>query len=66
MHVPTAEELAAIAAAYLRVTAPEDEPGAVGASPWQLAARLSADDVDGVREVIPSGSRWRIAGRLDG
>lgn len=67
MHVPTADELAAIAVAYLAVTGPGGETAAPArTAPWRLAARLTADDRDRVRDAVPSGSRWRMAGRFDG
>ena len=64
MRVPTAEELAAIAAAYLVVTresAPTSEPS----SRWKLAARLEA--VGARTAALPvSEGRWKLAGRVDG
>jgi hypothetical protein len=66
MHVPTADEFAAIAgAAYVAVMSPvesaEPEP-----SRWGLAGRLPALDGDQVRFAARSTSRWNMAGRLDG
>jgi hypothetical protein len=66
MHVPTAEELAAIAVAYLAVTRREEPPALREISPWRLAGRLDSSDLRSVRGAVPSGSRWRMAGRLDG
>jgi hypothetical protein len=66
MHVPSADELAAIAVAYLAVSVPGDKPAPAETSPWRLAARQGGDGARTVREAIPSGSRWRMVGRLDG
>jgi hypothetical protein len=67
MHVPTAEELAAIAIAYLAVTRTgEAAPARLEISRWRLAGRLDGSDLRGVRGAVPSGSRWRMAGRFDG
>jgi hypothetical protein len=55
MHVPTEEELAAIAVAYLAVQRPQTPPVTVG-SRWRLAARSFAPDEPRVR--------WRSAGRI--
>jgi hypothetical protein len=67
MHVPTAEELAAIAVAYLAVTRAHDEPSTPRQAPrWSVAGRLAATDTDRLRGAVPSGSRWRMAGRFDG
>jgi hypothetical protein len=66
MHVPTAEELAAIAVAYLAVTRRDEPPVPREISRWRLAGRLDAGDVHRVRGAVPSGSRWRMAGRFDG
>jgi hypothetical protein len=67
MRVPTAEELAAIAAAYLaisRATAPTMQP-ATGPSRWRLAGRLPVAGVSQARSLERATSRWSIAGRLD-
>ena len=66
MHVPTPEELAAIAVAYLAVTRTGEAPPAWPNSPWRLAGRLDVSDLRSVRGAVPSGSRWRMAGRFDG
>ena len=66
MHVPSAEELAAITVAYLAVT-PHEDPETPRETPrWSVAGRLAGSDVDRMRGAVPSGSRWRMAGRLDG
>jgi hypothetical protein len=66
-RVPTADELAAIAAAYAAV-APRAEtaPKAAVMSRWSLAGRLPHVDDQGVRFAAASASRWNAAGRLDG
>ncbi len=67
MRVPTAEELAAIAAAYLsisRAVAPSAQPAAAP-SRWRLAGRLPVADAAQARSAARSASRWTIAGRLD-
>jgi hypothetical protein len=67
MRVPTAEELAAIAAAYLslsRAAAPGSQTMAER-SRWRLSARLPIADVEQARAVARGASRWSIAGRLD-
>ncbi|HTW83297.1 MAG TPA: hypothetical protein VMD91_04395 [Candidatus Sulfotelmatobacter sp.] len=66
MRVPTADELAAIAAAYLVVTR-----SAVTAAPpsvprWRLAGRLPGAVPEMVRAAARARSRWTLAGRLDG
>jgi hypothetical protein len=66
MHVPTADELAAIAAAYVAVTAAPETPAAPEASRWRLAGRLPEIDDQDVRFAARSASRWNAAGRLDG
>jgi hypothetical protein len=65
MHVPTADELAAIAVAYLAVTRGEEAPAPGEAPRWRLAGRLDSADPDRVRGTVPSGSRWRLADRFD-
>jgi soluble lytic murein transglycosylase-like protein len=65
MHVPTADELAAIAAAYLAVSSGEERPAEPEASPWRLAGRLPNVEPELARAAARSGSRWKIAGRLD-
>jgi hypothetical protein len=66
MHVPTPEELAAIAVAYLAVTGTGEVTPAPPSPPWRLAGRLDSNDLRSVRGAVPSGSRWRMAGRFDG
>ncbi|HEX3466023.1 MAG TPA: hypothetical protein VHS78_18390 [Candidatus Elarobacter sp.] len=66
MHVPSAEELAAIAVAYLAVRRSEETPAPRETPRWRVAGRLDANDLDRVRSAVPSGSRWRIADRFDG
>ena len=67
MHVPSADELAAIAAAYVAVTTAVDTSGqAPGPSRWRLAGRLPDIDEQRVRFAATSASRWNAAGRLDG
>jgi hypothetical protein len=65
MHVPTADELAAIVTAYLAVTAANDTPAQPQASRWSLAGRLPDVDDERVRFAATSASRWNAAGRLD-
>jgi hypothetical protein len=56
MHVPTEEELAAIAVAYLALQR-EAAPAHAPVSRWRVAARaLSADE--------PRRRAWRNAGRV--
>jgi len=66
MHVPSEEELAAIAAAYVTYAAAADvtlSPSKRAArSAWQTAARIGDTDPQTLR-ALPSGSRWRAAGR---
>ncbi|HEY0393775.1 MAG TPA: hypothetical protein VGD01_04705 [Candidatus Elarobacter sp.] len=64
--VPTAEELAAIAAAYLVLTAREAPAAPREVSRWALAGRLPLNDGPRARFAARSASRWTIAGRLDG
>jgi hypothetical protein len=67
MRVPSAEELAAIAAAYVVVagaTSDEGAPAAAG-SRWRLAGRLSLADVSAARDAERAPSRWKFAGRVD-
>jgi hypothetical protein len=66
MHVPTADELAAIAAAYLAVSATNGAPAQPQASRWSLAGRLPDVDDERVRFAATPASRWNAAGRLDG
>jgi len=66
MHVPTADELAAIAAAYVVVTAASDTPAQPHASRWSFAGRFPDLDEQRVRFAATPASRWNAAGRLDG
>ncbi len=65
--VPSADELAAIAAAYVAVTTGVDT-AAPAPSParWRLAGRLPEIDDQRVRFAASASSRWNAAGRLDG
>ncbi len=65
MRVPTAEELAAIAAAYLVVTA-RPQAATVDAPRWRLAGRLPLHDAPTARSVARVTSRWKAAGRVRG
>jgi hypothetical protein len=65
MREPTADELAAIAAAYLLITAREPAPPPSIVPRWRMAGRLPAP------APLRAGwtrtaSRWKAAGRLDG
>lgn len=62
MHVPSADELAAIAAAYLIVTEPS-EPLERTVSRWALAGRVDTDP-DAIRATAGT-RRWATAARLD-
>ncbi|HEV2644621.1 MAG TPA: hypothetical protein VGT98_18045 [Candidatus Elarobacter sp.] len=66
MHVPTADELAAIAAVYVAVTSRAETPAQPEAPRWRLAGRLPEIDEQRVRFAAASASRWNAAGRLDG
>jgi hypothetical protein len=72
MRVPSEDELAAIAAAYVAVTAVSDTTvsdtaaHAPAPSRWRLAGRLPAIDEQRVRFIAAAASRWNAAGRLDG
>jgi hypothetical protein len=66
MHVPTADELAAIATAYLVVTAATGTPAQPQTSRWSLAGRLPDVEDERVRLAAQAPSRWNLAGRLDG
>jgi hypothetical protein len=69
MRVPSADELAAIAAAYLVVTSSgEREPARAEstASRWSLAGRVPLNDAPRARFAASRASRWAMAGRLDG
>lgn len=61
MHVPTAEELAAIAAAYL-VATEQSEPPVRNVSRWALAGRVETDP-DAIRGTVDR-RRWETAARL--
>jgi hypothetical protein len=68
MRVPSEDELAAIAAAYVALTAVSgaDTSAPPLASRWSLAGRLPDVDDEGVRFAAAAASRWTAAGRLDG
>jgi hypothetical protein len=66
MHVPTEDELAAIAVAYLAVTRCDEPRVRAEASRWRLAGRLPLGDAHPARFAARSASRWSAAGRLDG
>ena len=65
MHVPTADELAAIAAAYLAVTSHAETPAQPETPRWRLAGRLPEIDDERLRFAARAASRWNAAGRLD-
>jgi hypothetical protein len=65
LRVPSAEELAAIAAAYT-VLARADAPAAPAERPrWRVAGRLRALDAPDARFAARTASLWNAAGRLD-
>jgi hypothetical protein len=66
MHVPSADELAAIAAAYVAVTARTTPSPGNEASRWALAGRIRLEDAVDARFAARAASRWNVAGRLDG
>jgi hypothetical protein len=66
MRVPTADELAAIASAYVAVTSRAETAMQPEAPRWRLAGRLPDVDDERVRFAATSTSRWNAAGRLDG
>ena len=67
MHVPTADELAAIAVAYLAVTADREERQQQAETPrWRLAGRIETMDPEFARFASRAAARWNLAGRLDG
>jgi hypothetical protein len=67
MHVSTADELAAIAAAYVAVMSPAEMPAQPAeTSRWRLAGRLPDIDEQRVRFAAVTTARWNAAGRLDG
>jgi hypothetical protein len=64
---PTADELAAIAAAYAVVTRRHDATAArARPTRWGQAGRNPPDDMQTARFVARSSSGWRAAGRVDG
>jgi hypothetical protein len=66
MRVPSEDELAAIATAYLAVTTTSDATAqAEPPSRWRLAGRLPDADDQRVRFAATQASRWSAAGRLD-
>jgi hypothetical protein len=66
MRRPCAEELAAIAAAFLAVARRSGAPARPEASRWSLAWRIARFDAARVRVAARAASRWNAAGRLDG
>jgi len=68
MHVPSADELAAIAVAYLAVTQLEPTPSPASAEVprWRLAGRLPELDPQLARFAARFASRWNAAGQLNG
>jgi hypothetical protein len=66
MRVPSEEELAAIAVAYLPVTRRDEPAPRAEASRWALAGRLPLRDVQQARFAGRTASRWSAAGRCDG
>ncbi len=67
LRVPSAEELAAIAAAYA-VVARDEAPAAPAERPrWRIAARLNGlTGAPEARAAARGASLWNAAGRLDG
>ncbi len=63
--VPTGDELAAIAAAYLLQVPAGDAPSSTTPARWRLAGRLAASDKPRARLAARATSRWNAAGRLD-
>ena len=69
LRVPSAEELAAIAAAYAVVTRAEAPPGPAERPRWRVAGRLRAlagAAAPDARFAARTTSLWNAAGRLDG
>jgi hypothetical protein len=66
MRGPSADEMAAIAAAYAIVAARRAATARPEAPRWRLAGRLPALEPQLVRFAARSASRWNAAGRLDG
>jgi hypothetical protein len=66
MQSPSADELAAIVAAYARIAARRDPPAEPEASRWRLAGRFPAVDAQRARSAARATSRWNAAGRLGG
>jgi hypothetical protein len=67
MHVPSEDELAAIAAACVAVTATADTAlQALVSSRWSLAGRSPNIGGERVSYAALTASRWNVAGRLDG
>lgn len=65
--VPGADELAAIAAAFVALTgADHEQPARAEASRWSLSARLPIADARAARFASRAASRWNVSGRLDG
>lgn len=69
LRVPSAEELAAIAAAYAVVTRDEAPPVPAERPRWRIAGRLRAlagGAAPDARIAARNGSLWNVAGRVDG
>ena len=66
MSSPTADELAAIAAAYLAVTKTAEPAPARDDARWRLAGRIRAiGDTPHARAAARAAARWTMAGRID-
>jgi hypothetical protein len=66
MRVPTAEELAAIAAAYTVYARDDASAAPAERSRWRIAGRLRAlNDAPDARVAARGASLWNAAGRLD-
>jgi hypothetical protein len=63
--IPTGDELAAIAAAYLLQLPAGDTPSPATLSRWRLAGRLPVTGAQRARLAARVTSRWNAAGRLD-
>ncbi len=66
MAEPNADELAAIAAAYVELMRRTPAPAPPAASRWSLAGRLAGARPETLRFAASSATRWNAAGRLDG
>jgi hypothetical protein len=65
MRAPSAEELAAIAAAYVAVMRTTAAVKPAERRRWPLAGRLGDLDATHARVAARASSRWAIASRLD-